>query len=200
MLQDMVLAAVNEAIRSAQELAASKMNAAAGGLGRARRRSRPAGHVERNRSRGYPGSTMEAHPQAAPGPRARREEQRNALATQWRQLTRAATFVALLTSPAFFVILYQRNGWGFARRARRDVHRGDHVPRPGRRARAQADPVAVALRRRSADGRRGRASRSGALWYWRTKYRRLTYLLVFCTLVILTIFFDPVPQRRPDLA
>src|SRR6476646_4027972 len=33
MLQDMVLAAVNEAIRSAQELAASKMNAAAGGLG-----------------------------------------------------------------------------------------------------------------------------------------------------------------------
>src|SRR4051794_5352769 len=33
MLQDMVLAATNEAIRSAQELAASKMNAAAGGLG-----------------------------------------------------------------------------------------------------------------------------------------------------------------------
>jgi nucleoid-associated protein EbfC len=32
MLQDMVLAATNEAIRSAQELAASKMNAAAGGL------------------------------------------------------------------------------------------------------------------------------------------------------------------------
>jgi DNA-binding YbaB/EbfC family protein len=33
MLQDMVLAAVNEAIRAAQELAASKMNQAAGGLG-----------------------------------------------------------------------------------------------------------------------------------------------------------------------
>ena len=33
MLQDMVLAAVNGAIRSAQELAASKMNQAAGGLG-----------------------------------------------------------------------------------------------------------------------------------------------------------------------
>ncbi|MEA2494592.1 MAG: nucleoid-associated protein EbfC, partial [Thermoleophilaceae bacterium] len=33
MLQDMVLAAVNEAIRSAQELAASKMNQAAGGMG-----------------------------------------------------------------------------------------------------------------------------------------------------------------------
>jgi DNA-binding YbaB/EbfC family protein len=33
MLQDMVQAAVNEAIRSAQELAASKMGAATGGLG-----------------------------------------------------------------------------------------------------------------------------------------------------------------------
>ncbi|MEA2361128.1 MAG: nucleoid-associated protein EbfC [Thermoleophilaceae bacterium] len=32
LLQDMVLAAMNEAIRSAQELAATKMNAAAGGL------------------------------------------------------------------------------------------------------------------------------------------------------------------------
>src|SRR5881227_4392387 len=32
LLQDMVLAAVNEAIRAAQELASSKMNAAAGGL------------------------------------------------------------------------------------------------------------------------------------------------------------------------
>jgi nucleoid-associated protein EbfC len=33
MLQDLVLAAVNEAIRSAQELAASKMNQVTGGLG-----------------------------------------------------------------------------------------------------------------------------------------------------------------------
>ena len=33
MLQDMVLAAVNEAIRSAQELAANKMQQATGGLG-----------------------------------------------------------------------------------------------------------------------------------------------------------------------
>jgi nucleoid-associated protein EbfC len=32
LLQDMVLAATNDAIRAAQELAASKMNAAAGGL------------------------------------------------------------------------------------------------------------------------------------------------------------------------
>jgi DNA-binding YbaB/EbfC family protein len=33
MLQDMVVAAVNEALRAAQELAASRMGAATGGLG-----------------------------------------------------------------------------------------------------------------------------------------------------------------------
>jgi nucleoid-associated protein EbfC len=33
MLQDMVQAAINEGIRAAQELAATKMNAATGGLG-----------------------------------------------------------------------------------------------------------------------------------------------------------------------
>ncbi|MEA2419662.1 MAG: nucleoid-associated protein EbfC, partial [Thermoleophilaceae bacterium] len=33
LLQDMVLAAVNEGLRAAQELAASKLNAATGGLG-----------------------------------------------------------------------------------------------------------------------------------------------------------------------
>jgi DNA-binding protein YbaB len=33
MLQDLVLAAVNEALRSAQELAASRLGAATGGLG-----------------------------------------------------------------------------------------------------------------------------------------------------------------------
>jgi DNA-binding YbaB/EbfC family protein len=33
LLQDMVLAATNEALRSAQELAANKLNAATGGLG-----------------------------------------------------------------------------------------------------------------------------------------------------------------------
>src|SRR3954454_20234770 len=131
---------------------------------------------------------MEAHPQAAPGgPRARREEQRNALATQWRQLTRAATFVALLTSPAFFVILYQRNGWGvlaallvtgiavIAFRGLVDVVARRMIPSPslyGADQRMAAEDV-IAKRR---------------LWYWRTKYRRLTYLLVFGSMVVLAIF------------
>src|SRR5918912_1348182 len=128
---------------------------------------------------------MEAHPQAAPGgQRARREEQRNALATQWRQLTRAATFVALLTSPAFFVILYQRNGWGvlaavvvtlaavIAFRGLIDVLARKLIPSPslyGADERVAAEDV-IAKRR---------------AWYWRTKYRRLSYFLFFGTTLIL---------------
>src|SRR5258705_6494347 len=134
---------------------------------------------------------MEAHPQAAPGgPRARREEQRNALAAQWRQLTRAATFVALLTSPAFFVLLYRRNGWGFiaallvtgiaviAFRGLVDVLARKMIPSPTLYGADQrmADEDVIAKRR---------------LWYWRTKYRRLTYLALTLTVVVLFIFSIP---------
>ena len=35
----------------------------------------------------------------------------NELALQWRRLTRAATFVAVLTSPALIPRLHQYNGW-----------------------------------------------------------------------------------------
>src|SRR3954470_17390765 len=130
---------------------------------------------------------MEAQPEAAPAPRARREEQRNALATQWRQLTRAATFVALLTSPAFFVILYQRNGWGMLAallvtgiavimfRGLVDVLARKLIPSPSLYGADQrmAEEDVIAKRR---------------LWYWRTKYRRLTYLAVFGSMVIGVIF------------
>src|SRR3954470_17607648 len=131
---------------------------------------------------------MEAHPQAAPGgQRARREEQRNALATQWRQLTRAATFVALLTSPALFVILYQRNGWGMiaalivtgagviAFRGLIDVLARKLIPSPSLYGADQrmADEDVIAKRR---------------LWYWRTKYRRLTYLVLIFGFAVLVIF------------
>jgi cell division protease FtsH len=131
---------------------------------------------------------MEAHPQAAPGgQRARREEQRNALALQWRQLTRAATFVALLTSPAFFVILYQRNGWGMiaalvvtfvaviAFRGLIDVVARKLIPSPSLYGADQkmAEEDVIAKRR---------------VWYWRTKYRRLTYLAVMFAFLIGVIF------------
>src|SRR3954465_6883391 len=131
---------------------------------------------------------MEAHPQAASGgQRAQRDEQRNALAMQWRQLTRAATFVALLTSPAFFVILYQRNGWGMvaallvtfgaviAFRGLIDVLARKVIPSPSLYGADQrmAEEDVIARRR---------------TWYWRTKYRRLTYLAITLTFVILGIF------------
>src|SRR6059058_5439546 len=126
---------------------------------------------------------MEAQTQAAPTRRARREHERNALATQWRQLTRAATFVALLTSPAFFVILYQRNGWGMlaalvvtgiaviAFRGFVDVVARKFIPSPSLYGADQrmAEEDVIAKRR---------------LWYWRTKYRRLTYFLIIAGLVI----------------
>jgi cell division protease FtsH len=133
---------------------------------------------------------MEAHPEAArpqPRSRTRRDQERNALATQWRQLTRAATFVALLTSPAFFVILYQRNGWGMlgalavtavaviAFRGLVDVVARKLIPSPslyGADQRLAAEDI-IAKRR---------------LWYWRTKYRRLSYLTGLLVTVILVIF------------
>jgi ATP-dependent Zn protease len=131
---------------------------------------------------------MEAHPQAAPaGPRARREEQRNALATQWRQLTRAATIVALLTAPAFFAILYAHNGWSvlaavfvtffavIAFRGLIDVVARKLIPSPSLYGADQrmADEDVIAKRRH---------------WYWRTKYRRLSYLLVFGAFIVSIIF------------
>src|SRR3954454_313657 len=131
---------------------------------------------------------MEAHPQAATPQRARRDEQRNALAIQWRQLTRWATAVALLTSPAFFVVLYRRNGWGFLAalvvtfiavimfRGLIDVLARKLIPSPALYGadKRMADEDVIAKRR---------------LWYWRTKYRRLTYLLTFFAMVVADLFF-----------
>ncbi len=48
---------------------------------------------------------------AAPDIRWSRREESAALAREWRRLGRAATFVALLTSPALFVFLHHTRGW-----------------------------------------------------------------------------------------
>jgi len=50
---------------------------------------------------------------AEPGDKPREIPGRSAvpLAEEWRALRRAATIVALLTSPAFFLLLWERNGW-----------------------------------------------------------------------------------------
>ena len=55
-----------------------------------------------------------------------------ALAQEWRRLTRAATAVALLTAPAFFLILYDSNHLSLIVALLVTRDRGGDVPRPGR--------------------------------------------------------------------
>src|SRR6185312_5687995 len=105
------------------------------------------------------------------------------LAEEWRALRRAATVVAVLTSPAFFLLLWQRNGWalpwallgtfvavvGF--RGLVDVITRRLIPWPNL---YNADPQLleedVIARRRA--------------WYWRKKFRRLTiYGTIFVVIV-----------------
>ena len=104
-----------------------------------------------------------------------REAQRAALAAEWRRLARAATFVAVLTSPAIFALLYVGNDWPLgwallgtilsiaAFRGLIDVVAHRCIPRPSLygAGRELLEEDIVARRR---------------LWYWREKYRRLTYL------------------------
>ena len=133
---------------------------------------------------------MEAKTQASPAQRlrAKRDQQRNALADQWRALGRAATVVALLTSPVFFVILHERNGWTtvnalivtfiavIAFRGLVDVLTRRWIPSPSLYGAddAQAAEDVIAKRR---------------LWYWRTRYRQLAWIVGILGTVILTIFF-----------
>jgi ATP-dependent Zn protease len=107
------------------------------------------------------------------------------LSREWRRLGRAATFVAVLTSPGFFSILYFTDDWPlflaivvtiFAIAAFRglvDVVAHKFIPRPSLYAadeQARKDDVLYRRRR----------------WYWRTRYRRATILAVF--LVPLLVF------------
>jgi ATP-dependent Zn protease len=111
-----------------------------------------------------------------------REAERIALAREWKRLGRAATFVALLTSPAVFAWLYGANDWplpwallatfvlviGF--RGFVDVLAHRLIPRASLygagREMLQDDIVA---RRR--------------VWYWRTRFRQLAWLAVLAILV-----------------
>ncbi len=105
------------------------------------------------------------------------------LAEEWRALRRAATVVALLTSPAFFLLLWQRNGWalpwallgtfvavvGF--RGLVDVITRRLIPWPNLyNANPELLEEDVIARRRA--------------WYWRKKFRRLT---IFGTLFVIIV-------------
>src|ERR1700753_2273419 len=60
-------------------------------------------------SRHVPSSERMPYAQERPGGAI--NEHASALAGEWRRLTRAATFVALLTAPAFFLILFDTDHW-----------------------------------------------------------------------------------------
>ncbi len=111
-------------------------------------------------------------------------EHAGALAHEWRRLTRAATGVALLTAPAFFLVLYDTNNlslfWALIItviavlmfRGLVEVVARKFIPSPslyGAEARIKDEDI-VARRR---------------YWYWRTKYRRLPILIAAILLLLL---------------
>src|SRR3954454_10055325 len=121
-------------------------------------------------------------------PRPAFSERNASLAREWRRLSRAATFVAVLTGPAFFAVLVGRNGWPIwsaliltilaiaAFRGLIDVIAHRLIPRAslyGAERGALADD-ATARRR---------------LWFWRGKFRLLRWLggMVFGVLGVIAI-------------
>ncbi|HEY8865815.1 MAG TPA: AAA family ATPase [Solirubrobacteraceae bacterium] len=105
-------------------------------------------------------------------------QQASSLAYEWRRLTRLATLVAVLTSPAFFVVLRVGNHWSIpvsllvtviavvAFRGLVDVIAHKLIATPNLYGAGQGllEEDVVARRR---------------TWYWRTRYRRLAWLLGF---------------------
>src|ERR1700679_3003276 len=99
-------------------------------------------------------------------------EHASALAHEWRRLTRAATAVALLTAPAFFLVLYDSNHLSLVAaliitvlavlvfRGMVEVLARRLIPGPSLYA-ADADVKADDLMARR------------RYWYWRTKFRRI---------------------------
>ena len=113
-----------------------------------------------------------------------------ALAREWRRLGRAATFVALLTSPVLFVLLYQGLEWGFFGsllgtilgvaifRGLIDVLAHRFIPAPTLYgAENELKDEDVIQRRR--------------LYYWRKKFRTVWRLfVVFAVLVAIAMVYN----------
>src|SRR3954464_8056438 len=104
-----------------------------------------------------------------------------ALAREWKRLGRAATFVAILTSPVTFTLLYRGADWGFLGsllgtiasvvifRGLIDVLAHRFIPAPTLYgAENELKDEDVISRRR--------------LWYWRKKFRNLWRLVVVLAL------------------
>jgi ATP-dependent Zn protease len=97
------------------------------------------------------------------------------LAREWRRLSRAATFVALLTSPVLFILLYRTDGWSvigaligtfigvIAFRGLIDIAAHRLIPRPSLQGVDQAELTEDARARRR-------------LWYWRKMFRHILWI------------------------
>jgi ATP-dependent Zn protease len=126
--------------------------------------------------------------ESPPSLKPRMSQEATALAYEWRKLGRAATFVAVLTSPAFFIVMWKTNGWPLwaallgtvvaviTFRGAVDVIVHKLIPSPnlyGAEKELLEDDV-VARRR---------------VWYWRKKFKHGFWLLLslFALLVLLNL-------------
>jgi ATP-dependent Zn protease len=110
-------------------------------------------------------------------------EHASALAYEWRRLTRAATFVALLTAPAFFLVLFDSNHWSAVAsiivtilavllfRGLVEVLARKVIPWPSLYGAEESLKVDDLIARRR-------------YWYWRTKFRRIPILIGFVFLLL----------------
>ena len=145
-------------------------------------------------------------------------EHASALAHEWRRLTRAATAVALLTAPAFFLVLYESNHLSLIAsliitvlsvlvfRGLVEVIARKLIPSPSLYGADQS------LREEDMVARR-------RYWWWRTRFHRLPYWIVAILLILCAAqfflwlggvsapFFNPMagirqvfpPQQLPQL-
>jgi ATP-dependent Zn protease len=127
-------------------------------------------------------------------------EHASALAHEWRRLTRAATFVALLTAPAFFLLLFDSNHLGLILslivtvvavvtfRGLVEVVTRRMIPSPSLYGADQS------LKQEDITARR-------RYWFWRGKFRRLPIyaLLVLALLGICQVLFSFAGVSAPLL-
>jgi ATP-dependent Zn protease len=120
-----------------------------------------------------------------------------ALGSEWKQLSRAASVVALLTAPAIFVVLYVGYDWGLgwsllatvggaiAFRGLVDVVAHRLIPRPSTYGADREALLDDALQRRRT-------------WFWRGKYRIL-FWVVLLVVVLMVILGESIGDTLGDV-
>jgi ATP-dependent Zn protease len=127
-------------------------------------------------------------------------EQSLALAHEWRRLGRAATAVALLTSPALFIVFHDQLEWPLgwallatligvaAFRGLVDVLAHKLIPAPSLYG-AEAE-----LREQDLVSRR-------RLWYWRRRYKQLLWIGgIFAVAVVIAMLIAPLTDNDGSLS